>query len=164
MLSSSTKNFNTKLNSYITDPWNIVDVATIVIFVIGIMLRFLPYQETLEAARCVMALNLVIFFFRILHIFSVHKQLGPKLVMIGRMVSMQKLTAKKKNCRREFIPQSLVYIMIIIQDSSKNCWNFVGILVSWYSKNKLLFFQDIFICHSKLTKLAMQLIQFVIYT
>lgn len=91
MLSSSTKNFNTKLNSYITDPWNIVDVATIVIFVVGIMLRFLPYEETLEAARCVMALNLVIFFFRILHIFSVHKQLGPKLVMIGRMVSMQKL-------------------------------------------------------------------------
>ncbi|XP_078332506.1 transient receptor potential cation channel subfamily M member-like 2 isoform X3 [Crassostrea virginica] len=86
MLSSSTKNFNTKLNSYITDPWNIVDVATIVIFVVGIMLRFLPYEETLEAARCVMALNLVIFFFRILHIFSVHKQLGPKLVMIGRML------------------------------------------------------------------------------
>lgn len=86
MLSSSTKNFNTKLQSYITDPWNIVDVATIFIFVMGIVLRFLPFTSTLEAARCVMALNLVIFFFRILHIFSVHKQLGPKLVMIGRML------------------------------------------------------------------------------
>ncbi|XP_011433265.3 transient receptor potential cation channel subfamily M member-like 2 isoform X3 [Magallana gigas] len=86
MQSSSTKNFNTKLQSYITDPWNIVDVATIFIFVMGIVLRFLPFDSTLEAARCVMALNLVIFFFRILHIFSVHKQLGPKLVMIGRML------------------------------------------------------------------------------
>lgn len=89
MQSSSTKNFNTKLHSYITDPWNIVDVATIFIFVMGIVLRFLRFDSTLEAARCVMALNLVIFFFRILHIFSVHKQLGPKLVMIGRMVSGQ---------------------------------------------------------------------------
>ncbi|XP_062614395.1 transient receptor potential cation channel subfamily M member-like 2 isoform X2 [Saccostrea cucullata] len=86
MVSSSTKTFNTKLHSYITDPWNIVDVVTIIMFIVGIILRFLPYSSTLEAARCVMALNLVIFFFRILHIFSVHKQLGPKLVMIGRML------------------------------------------------------------------------------
>ena len=150
MLSSSTKNFNTKLNSYITDPWNIVDVATIVIFVVGIMLRFLPYEETLEAARCVMALNLVIFFFRILHIFSVHKQLGPKLVMIGRMVSMQKFwySSKKKNPkkhgRREFQPHCLVCNEYNYRLFGENNWNFVGILVSLYSKINS-FFQDIFI-------------------
>ena len=148
MLSSSTKNFNTKLNSYITDTWKIVDVATIVIFVVGIMLRFLPYEETLEAARCVMALNLVIFFFRILHIFSVHKQLGPKLVMIGRMVSMQKLIAKKKkgkHCRREFIPQSLVYNDDTCNSRlfSENYW--VSSIISWCSKINS-FFQDILIC------------------
>lgn len=116
MLSSSTKNFNTKLNSYITDPWNIVDVATIVIFVVGIMLRFLPYEETLEAARCVMALNLVIFFFRILHIFSVHKQLGPKLVMIGRMVSMQKFwySSKKKNPQKNIVGENLYHKVLCI--------------------------------------------------
>lgn len=116
MLSSSTKNFNTKLNSYITDPWNIVDVATIVIFVVGIMLRFLPYEETLEAARCVMALNLVIFFFRILHIFSVHKQLGPKLVMIGRMVSMQKFwySSKKKKPQKNIVGENLYHKVLCI--------------------------------------------------
>ncbi len=39
-----------------------------------------------EAGRVVLSLCLMMFWFRILHIFSVHKELGPKLVMIGRMV------------------------------------------------------------------------------
>jgi len=29
----------------------------------------------------------MMFLFRILHMFAVHKELGPKLVMIGKMVS-----------------------------------------------------------------------------
>ncbi|XP_060580659.1 transient receptor potential cation channel subfamily M member-like 2 isoform X2 [Ruditapes philippinarum] len=75
-----------KLQSYITDTWNIVDIITIVLFIIGMVLRFLPHSSTFEAARVFLALNFVSFFLRLLHIFSVHKELGPKLVMIGRMV------------------------------------------------------------------------------
>jgi len=78
----------TKLHSYITDTWNIVDMITIVLFIIGMVLRFLPYENTFEAGRVFLALNFVSFFLRLLHIFSVHKELGPKLVMIGRMVSL----------------------------------------------------------------------------
>jgi hypothetical protein len=85
MTSSST--FWTKLCSYIKDYWNMVDVMTILLFVCALILRFLPYDSTLEAARVVYAVNFITFFFRILHIFSVHRELGPKLVMIGTMVS-----------------------------------------------------------------------------
>lgn len=63
-------------------------MITIGLFIIGIILRFLPYPSTFEAARVFLALNFVSFFLRLLHIFSVHKELGPKLVMIGRMVSI----------------------------------------------------------------------------
>lgn len=77
----------TKLQTYITDTWNIVDIITILLFIIGMVLRFLPHENTFEAARVFLALNFVSFFLRLLHIFSVHKELGPKLVMIGRMVS-----------------------------------------------------------------------------
>lgn len=77
-----------KLKSYITDTWNIVDIVTIGLFIIGMILRFLPHAETFEAARVFLALNFVSFFLRLLHIFSVHKALGPKLVMIGRMVNI----------------------------------------------------------------------------
>ncbi|XP_052244809.1 transient receptor potential cation channel subfamily M member-like 2 isoform X3 [Dreissena polymorpha] len=83
--SSSTTLFS-KLQSYTTDTWNIVDIITIGLFIIGIILRFLPFKNTFETARVFLALNFISFFLRLLHIFSVHKRLGPKLVMIGKMV------------------------------------------------------------------------------
>ncbi|XP_041372305.1 transient receptor potential cation channel subfamily M member-like 2 [Gigantopelta aegis] len=75
-----------KIASYFTDSWNILDVITLVLFTVGMILRFIPGDNFLEAARVILALNLVSFFLRILHIFSVNKQLGPKLVMIRRML------------------------------------------------------------------------------
>lgn len=39
-------------------------------------------------SRVILSLALMTFWFRILHIFSVIRILGPKLVMIGRMVSI----------------------------------------------------------------------------
>ncbi|KAL5010117.1 hypothetical protein ScPMuIL_012422 [Solemya velum] len=86
VVTSSSTSIIAKLQSYLTDTWNVVDVVTIVLFSLGMILRALPYTDTMEAARVILGLNLVSFFFRILHIFSVHKELGPKLVMIGRMV------------------------------------------------------------------------------
>ncbi|XP_014666350.1 PREDICTED: transient receptor potential cation channel subfamily M member 2-like [Priapulus caudatus] len=44
-------------------------------------------KNTFMAARVLLALDLVLFFMRLLHIFLVHKELGPKLVMIARMLN-----------------------------------------------------------------------------
>ena len=87
-VTSASKTVSARFQGYITNTWNIVDLLAIFMFVLGIILRFLPYTDTLEAARVVFSLNLVVFFLRILHIFSVFKELGPKLVMIGKMVSL----------------------------------------------------------------------------
>ncbi|KAL3837145.1 hypothetical protein ACJMK2_022523, partial [Sinanodonta woodiana] len=76
----------TKFQSYITDGWNVLDIVTILLFVIGMVLRGIKNPLTLEAARVVLGINLLTFFMRLLHIFSVHKDLGPKLVMIISMV------------------------------------------------------------------------------
>ncbi|KAK3101394.1 hypothetical protein FSP39_003210, partial [Pinctada imbricata] len=86
VVTSSSKTVKARLHSYITNTWNVVDMLTIIMFLTGIVLRFLPFDDTLEAARLILGLNLVVFFMRILHIFSVHKELGPKLVMIGKML------------------------------------------------------------------------------
>ncbi|XP_052803928.1 transient receptor potential cation channel subfamily M member-like 2 isoform X2 [Mya arenaria] len=86
MVTSSSTTLATKLQSYFTDTWNVVDTMTNMLFIIGITLRFLPYEGTFEAARVVLALNFITFFLRLLYIFSVHKELGPKLVMIGKMM------------------------------------------------------------------------------
>ncbi|CAL1536039.1 unnamed protein product, partial [Lymnaea stagnalis] len=78
--------FKFKVTSYFHDSWNILDITSIVLFLVGIVLRFIPSEDTLSAARVILSINLITFFSRILHIFSVNKQLGPKLVMIYRMI------------------------------------------------------------------------------
>ena len=67
--------------------WNILDVIAIGVFVVGIVLRFIPFSQTLDAARLILALDLILFYIRFLDVYSVSKELGPKLVMIGRMVN-----------------------------------------------------------------------------
>lgn len=62
-----------------------MDVATLLLFGIGLGLRFFP--GTFQAARIVLALDLMVFYMRLLQSFSVSKNLGPKLIMIARMVS-----------------------------------------------------------------------------
>ncbi|KAK3091760.1 hypothetical protein FSP39_022436 [Pinctada imbricata] len=68
--------------SYFSEKWNIVDVTSFVFFIVGIVIRFVG---SIEVARIILALNLIIFFCRVLHTFAVHKELGPKLVMIKAM-------------------------------------------------------------------------------
>ena len=70
--------------SWLFGYWNSVDLVSLLMFAIGIGLRFHPV--TLEAARIVLALDLIVFYLRILHICSASKLLGPKLIMLIRMV------------------------------------------------------------------------------
>ncbi|CAG5118818.1 unnamed protein product, partial [Candidula unifasciata] len=78
--------FKSKVTSYFNDSWNILDIATILLFAVGMTLRFIDDDNFLSGARVILSINLIAFFFRILHIFSVNKQLGPKLVMINKMI------------------------------------------------------------------------------
>ncbi|XP_064607537.1 transient receptor potential cation channel subfamily M member-like 2 isoform X2 [Liolophura sinensis] len=73
-----------RVRHYISDRWNILDTTTIVFFAIGFALRF--FNSTFMAARLILSINIFGFFLRLLHIFSVSKLMGPKLVMIGKMI------------------------------------------------------------------------------
>ncbi|OAF71847.1 hypothetical protein A3Q56_00397 [Intoshia linei] len=72
-----------RLASYLNDVWNILDVIIVVTFTIAVIFRFI--LVLFVWSRVIYATNLVIFYLRILSVFSIHKQLGPKVVMIGRM-------------------------------------------------------------------------------
>jgi len=54
---------------------------------VGFALRFYPTSECFCAARIVLSVDLTLWFIRSLDIFAAVKRLGPKLVMIGEMVS-----------------------------------------------------------------------------
>ncbi|XP_070540267.1 transient receptor potential cation channel subfamily M member-like 2 [Ptychodera flava] len=64
--------------------WNIMDLVSILIAIIGFILRW--FEPTLEVARSLYAINCAIFILRILRMFSLNSTLGPKLIMIGKML------------------------------------------------------------------------------
>lgn len=43
-------------------------------------------DNTYEAGRTVLAIDFMVFTLRLIHIFAIHKQLGPKIIIVERMV------------------------------------------------------------------------------
>ncbi|XP_014669422.1 PREDICTED: transient receptor potential cation channel subfamily M member 5-like [Priapulus caudatus] len=86
MITHTGKTLLRKVVSYL-EFWNTADMFAIIVFAIGMTLRLAPFKNTFMAARVLLALDLVLFYMRLLHIFFVHKELGPKLVMIARMMN-----------------------------------------------------------------------------
>ena len=47
-------------------------------------------SDTYEAGRTVLAIDFMVFTLRLIHIFAIHKQLGPKIIIVERMVGKTK--------------------------------------------------------------------------
>ncbi|XP_056268534.1 transient receptor potential cation channel subfamily M member 5 isoform X2 [Pseudoliparis swirei] len=73
-----------KFKLYVEDNWNKCDMVAISLFVIGISCRMVDY--TYEAGRTVLAIDFMVFTLRLIHIFAIHKQLGPKIIIVERMM------------------------------------------------------------------------------
>lgn len=44
-------------------------------------------EGTYEAGRSVLALDFMVYTLRLVHIFGIHDQLGPKIIIVERMVT-----------------------------------------------------------------------------
>eukprot|EP00057_Strongylocentrotus_purpuratus_P005699 XP_003731577.2 PREDICTED: transient receptor potential cation channel subfamily M member 5 [Strongylocentrotus purpuratus] len=73
------------IQSWLLNYYYLVDAVCVIMFTAGAVLRH--YPGMLDAARIVLSLTLVTFYIRLLHIFSVNKHLGPKLIMIIKMMN-----------------------------------------------------------------------------
>lgn len=73
-----------KFTLYVEDNWNKCDMVAIFLFVVGVTCRMLP--STFEAGRTVLAMDFMVFTLRLIHIFAIHKQLGPKIIIVERMM------------------------------------------------------------------------------
>ncbi|XP_029014783.1 transient receptor potential cation channel subfamily M member 4a isoform X2 [Betta splendens] len=76
--------FAQMFRNYIQDMWNKCDLTAIALFILGLCCRMFP--ASFEFGRAVMALDFLVFTLRLIHIFAVHKQLGPKIIIVGRMM------------------------------------------------------------------------------
>ena len=72
------------LKKWTSSYWNWWDVTAIVLYFVGFALRLA--NQRVEG-RIVYAIDLMFFIVRILEVFLVDKDLGPYVVMIGKMVS-----------------------------------------------------------------------------
>ena len=84
-MNQETSTFKSKLELYFNTYVNIVDTFANAIALIGFILRF--FDVTWEAARVLYCVNFVIFSFRLYRVYFVSGYLGPKIIMIKRMVS-----------------------------------------------------------------------------
>ncbi|XP_038639896.1 transient receptor potential cation channel subfamily M member 4-like [Scyliorhinus canicula] len=73
-----------KVKLYYQDMWNKCDVLAILMFVAGVVCRM--FRSWFNLGRVLLCLDFMVFSFRLVHIFAVHKELGPKIIIVGKMI------------------------------------------------------------------------------
>uniref|UniRef100_A0A8C5G230 Transient receptor potential cation channel subfamily M member 4-like n=1 Tax=Gouania willdenowi TaxID=441366 RepID=A0A8C5G230_GOUWI len=73
-----------RMKNYIQDVWNKCDLTAILLFIIALCCRM--FHWSYDFGRSVMAIDFMVFTLRLIHIFAVHRQLGPKIIIVGKMV------------------------------------------------------------------------------
>ena len=91
--------FKYKFKRWLKDLWNLTKLLSHVFFIISIVLRFVLPMHDLDFrwARAFYSITLVLFFVRILHFFFAVKCIGPKVIVIQKMVSEIKRLFKSKD-------------------------------------------------------------------
>ncbi|XP_023619326.1 transient receptor potential cation channel subfamily M member 2 isoform X7 [Myotis lucifugus] len=69
---------------YFSDFWNKLDIAAILLFIAGLTCRLIP--GLLYPGRIVLSLDFIMFCLRLMHIFTISKTLGPKIIIVKRMM------------------------------------------------------------------------------
>uniref|UniRef100_A0A8D2DPI4 Transient receptor potential cation channel subfamily M member 8 n=1 Tax=Sciurus vulgaris TaxID=55149 RepID=A0A8D2DPI4_SCIVU len=73
--------------NYFTDLWNVMDTLGLFYFIAGIVFRLHPSNKSsLYSGRVIFCLDYIIFTLRLIHIFTVSRNLGPKIIMLQRML------------------------------------------------------------------------------
>ncbi|NP_001155067.1 transient receptor potential cation channel subfamily M member 8b L homeolog [Xenopus laevis] len=71
---------------YSRDRWNIMDCMAILYFIVGVLFRLQNSSPSaLYIGRVILCLDYIIFTLRLIHIFTISQNLGPKIIMLQRM-------------------------------------------------------------------------------
>ncbi|XP_078119009.1 LOW QUALITY PROTEIN: transient receptor potential cation channel subfamily M member 2 [Sander vitreus] len=76
--------FRKKARMYINDLWNIFDVLSILLFVIGLAFRLTT--ELFYAGKILLCIDFVVFCLRLMAIFTISRTLGPKIIIVRKMM------------------------------------------------------------------------------
>uniref|UniRef100_A0A8C5MRQ4 Transient receptor potential cation channel subfamily M member 2 n=1 Tax=Leptobrachium leishanense TaxID=445787 RepID=A0A8C5MRQ4_9ANUR len=79
------RGFITKATQYFSQFWNQADMLALVFFIVGLICR-LVHKDTVYLGRVFLSVDFMIFTFGIMHIFAVSRVLGPKMIILRRMI------------------------------------------------------------------------------
>ncbi len=66
--------------------WNVFDQVVLFFMIVSIILRYVLKGGEFDWALWFYATTLVLFYFRFMYVFYVSKNIGPKVIMIKKMV------------------------------------------------------------------------------
>uniref|UniRef100_A0A8C1Q329 Transient receptor potential cation channel subfamily M member 4-like n=1 Tax=Cyprinus carpio TaxID=7962 RepID=A0A8C1Q329_CYPCA len=78
------KKFCQRLMLYVQDVWNKFDVLAISLFIAGLCCRM--FSWSFNTGRGILCMDYMVFTLRLIHIFAIHRQLGPKIIILGKMI------------------------------------------------------------------------------
>ncbi|XP_067994188.1 transient receptor potential cation channel subfamily M member 8 isoform X4 [Melanerpes formicivorus] len=74
-------------SKYFSDTWNVMDTLAIFYFIAGLVFRLHTSDESSwYSGRVIFCLDYIVFTLRLIHIFTVSRNLGPKIIMLQRMM------------------------------------------------------------------------------
>ncbi|KAG7274468.1 hypothetical protein CRUP_001433 [Coryphaenoides rupestris] len=73
-----------RMRLYWQDVWNKCDLTAIILFIAGLTCRMFPWS--FDAGRALLCVDYMVFTLRLIHIFAIHRQLGPKIIIVGKMM------------------------------------------------------------------------------
>ncbi|XP_075245141.1 transient receptor potential cation channel subfamily M member-like 2 isoform X2 [Convolutriloba macropyga] len=98
LLIEESERMSKKLLYYVTSFWNLLDLSGLTLFIVGLILRLTALhfgsdsidsdakRRMIEWAHTSYVFSLVIYYVRLTHTCSVSQQLGPKIIMIAKMI------------------------------------------------------------------------------
>ncbi|XP_044035760.1 transient receptor potential cation channel subfamily M member 4-like isoform X2 [Siniperca chuatsi] len=79
-----TMTWRQRIRVYIQDVWNKCDLIAITLFLIGVICRM--FEWSYGFGRDILCGDYMVFTLRLIHIFAIHRQLGPKIIIVGKMM------------------------------------------------------------------------------
>ncbi|XP_021379559.1 transient receptor potential cation channel subfamily M member 1-like [Mizuhopecten yessoensis] len=76
-----------KLRSWYSSVWNRFDLIMYLLFMLSVILRFVLSEDNFTWARMTYSITLAMYFLRFMQAFFVEKNIGPKVIMIRKMLT-----------------------------------------------------------------------------
>ncbi|XP_053352590.1 transient receptor potential cation channel subfamily M member 2 [Clarias gariepinus] len=75
-----------KMSVYIKDLWNILDMLSISLFIVGLACRLQSSSTVFYVGKVFLCIDFIVFSLRLMAIFTISKTLGPKIIIVRRMM------------------------------------------------------------------------------